>query len=283
MTVEQYFEFLQSADEFIRWQNEGVESQRFIYSPEYQLERLRRMANMIADFSAGGGNNIPRDHLFSMPVGDFERSIKTTFGLDNIEDLDFDKSEGTLYNIWALIYKVIATTKFNPDTADGFSFIWKDEKYTIKKLARDHFTGMALPPELSVQEAVEVLDLRKKSDALLASKKHDPKNINWERFHKQLAILALKDGEVLPDDDLTMETWVSKRAAHFIGIDAQTALQVDFFLAGPFGLLRNTLTAITFSTPLAQRQLKTQRPGASSKPKTKPSRRGSGSGGSISD
>jgi hypothetical protein len=250
ITVEQYCEFLQGADEFIRWQNQCVENDQFVYDSAYQLERLRRMMSMVADFSATSPHPIPAAELFRMPAGDFEASLRQTFGLDDISGFDFDTSEATLYNIWALIYQIISDTKFKSSTADGFSFVWKAETYHIKKLAKDRFTGLVLPPDITVQEAVEILELRKKTDSLLQAKKHEAKNLKWELLHRQLAILALKEGEELPADDLEMEKFVSARAANFIGIDAQTALTADFFLAGRLGLLKATLTVNTFLIPL---------------------------------
>lgn len=273
ITVEQYCEFLQGADEFVRWQNQGVEDEKQVYDSAYQLERLRRMMNMVADFSATSANPVPASELFRLPAGDFEQSLRRSFGIDSVDDFDFEASEATLYNIWAIIYRVISNTKFRPDTVDGFSFPWKGDTYHIKRMNQDRFTGLTLPPDITVQEAVEVLELRKKSDMLLQAGKHESKNLKWELLHRQLAILALKQGEELPTDDLEMEKFVSARAAHFIGIDALTAIQADFFLAGRLGLLKATLTAISFSIPPDHRTWKTQKTGANLKRKTKPLRK----------
>lgn len=250
ITVEQYCEFLQGADEFIRWQNQCVENEQFVYDSAYQLERLRRMMAMVADFSATSSTPIPASELFRMPAGDFEKSLRVTFGLDDIAAFDFDASEATLYNLWALIYQIITNTKFKSSTADGFSFPWKGETYHVKRMNQDKFTGLTLPPDITVQEAVEVLELRKKADTLLQTKKHESKNLKWELLHRQLAILALKQGEELPVDDLEMERFVAARAHHFLGIDAETALRADFFLQGRLGLLKATLTVSSFLIPL---------------------------------
>lgn len=162
---------------------------------------------------------------------------------------------------------------------DSFSFQWKGERYTVKEMNRDRMTGRELPPSLSVQEAVEVLELRRKSNALIEAGKYETKNIKWELFHRQLAILALRDGETLPGDDLEFERFVSERAAHFVGIDAATALRVDFFLAGVCGLLRATLTASISSTLQAPQTSAKPRRGASSNRKTRRLPAGSASAG----
>lgn len=45
-----------------------------------------------------------------------------------------------------------------------------------------------------------------------------------------LSILCRRDGEQLPFEDSARELWIQDRAKHFEGIDAATALNVDFFL-----------------------------------------------------
>jgi len=49
-------------------------------------------------------------------------------------------------------------------------------------------------------------------------------------YLKLLSVLTRLDGEKLPADDSTRESWIQNRAAHFQDIDAATALNVDFFL-----------------------------------------------------
>lgn len=52
----------------------------------------------------------------------------------------------------------------------------------------------------------------------------------YSKYLKMLAIICRKDGEQLPFDDAEREAWINERAMHFKGIDAQTALDIDFFL-----------------------------------------------------
>jgi hypothetical protein len=247
ITVEQYCEFLDGVSDFIGWQNGQLEAGADLLSPAYQLERLHRMAQMVQDFCTVMPGAPTLDQLFSMPVGDYMKSLRETFQIDSLDQLDLEKSEATLYTLWANIYKVVAQAAL-VSTSGTISFEWKGEMYYLKEAGRDRMSGLEIPPDLTVHEAVEVLELRRKSQSLLDSKKYAAKNIRWELFHRQLAILALREGETLPDDDLAFERFVSDRAANFIGIDAETALKVDFFLAWQFGLLRTTLTAITSST-----------------------------------
>lgn len=258
ITVEQYCEFLDGVSDFIGWQNSQLEEAADLLSPAYQLERLHRMARMVQDFCTVMPGAPTLDQLFSMPVGDYMKSLRETFQINSLEEVDLEKSEATLYTLWANIYKVVAQASL-VSASGNISFQWKGEKYTLKEAGRDRLTGQELPPDLSVHEAVEVLELRRKSQSLMETGKYARKNIQWELLHRQLAILALKDGEVLPEDDLAFEHFVSDRAANFIGIDAETALKVDFFLAGHFGLLRTTLTLITSSTLRVRKARRTRK------------------------
>lgn len=52
----------------------------------------------------------------------------------------------------------------------------------------------------------------------------------YTTFLKSLAILARRDDERLPFNDSEREAWIQNRALHFSEIDAQTALNIDFFL-----------------------------------------------------
>ena len=81
-------------------------------------------------------------------------------------------------------------------------------------------------------------------------------------YLKTLAILRRKDGEVLPFSDSEREVLINERVKHFsginiqtgarvdFGIDAQTALDVDFFLTGFLEFYGKTLPAIGFLSRL---------------------------------
>lgn len=59
----------------------------------------------------------------------------------------------------------------------------------------------------------------------------DPKgNEAFGLYLRLIAILARKKGEHLPFDDAERQTFIENRAASFKTINAETALQVDFFL-----------------------------------------------------
>lgn len=52
----------------------------------------------------------------------------------------------------------------------------------------------------------------------------------YSMYLKMLAILCRKEGEHMPFEDAQREAWINDRAVKFRGINAQLALNIDFFL-----------------------------------------------------
>ena len=78
-------------------------------------------------------------------------------------------------------------------------------------------------------------------------KEGDPNgSLLYSMYLKMLAVICRREGEHLPFDDAQREAWINDRAVHFRRIDAQTALNVDFFLTGTLGIFDNTLPAVGF-------------------------------------
>lgn len=67
--------------------------------------------------------------------------------------------------------------------------------------------------------------------ALETERAGDPSgSLLYSMYLKMLAVIARREDEQMPFDDGERETWINDRAHHFKGIDAQTALNADFFL-----------------------------------------------------
>lgn len=63
------------------------------------------------------------------------------------------------------------------------------------------------------------------------AKRGDPDgSLMYTMYLHLLAVLLRKEGEKMPIGDADRERWILDRVAHFQGIDAQTALNLDFFL-----------------------------------------------------
>lgn len=63
----------------------------------------------------------------------------------------------------------------------------------------------------------------------------------YSMYLKMLAVICRRDGmdEQMPFDDAEREQWINDRAMYFRGINAQTALNVDFFLTSILPIYEN--------------------------------------------
>lgn len=108
-------------------------------------------------------------------------------------------------------------------------------------------------------------------------------SIIYSMYLNLLALLLRKDGEQLPVDDGERAAFVDARAAHFQQIDAQTALNVDFFLLNTSGGSESGHPAIgSLSRPmfdlLAATRLRAAKPAPKPNRKTRRSLAASGGG-----
>lgn len=73
-------------------------------------------------------------------------------------------------------------------------------------------------------------------------------SLMFSMFLRTVAILCRKDGEKMPFNDGEREQWIDERTRHFMRLDTQTALNVDFFLANILGNSKNPPIAAGFLT-----------------------------------
>lgn len=94
---------------------------------------------------------------------------------------------------------------------------------------------------------LRILKAAEKTVATETERQGDPDgSLLYSMYLRTLAVLARKEGENMPLDDAQRERWINDRAFHFQEIDAQTALDVDFFLTNILNACGNTLPAIGF-------------------------------------
>lgn len=107
----------------------------------------------------------------------------------------------------------------------------------LQRLIEEQLRTANLPFDMSNKfNGFQTLELEKAGDP--------DGSLIYTTFLKSLAILSRKDGEKLPFNDSEREAWIQNRALHFSEIDAQTALNIDFFLT-------NTLQNFGNVTPVA--------------------------------
>lgn len=157
--------------------------------------------------------------------GDYDQ-----IALDNVESVS---------GLYAYLLHLIGSYKPKLKQDAVAQFEYKGERYFLSGTSLSSVAGVQLNA-LNVIEAVEAFEVKNRINNAM-SENGDPKGELWftEYLHI-LAILARKEGEQLPLDDAERLAFISNRAAHFMDIPADIALDVDFFLLT--GLLLSKVT-----------------------------------------
>lgn len=205
VTLSQYIDFLVAIRDF---RNEGV-------------NEAAVMARAVAAFVGCD----PVELAAAKFGGDYEQ-----VALDNVESVS---------GLYAYLLHLIGTHKPTVTQDSVAKFEYKGEQYFLSGTALSSVSGIQLNA-LSVIEAVEAFEVKNRINNAMSAD-GDPKGELWftEYLHI-LAILARKEGEQLPLDDAERISFISDRAAHFMDIPADIALDVDFFLLT--GLLLSKIT-----------------------------------------
>lgn len=179
---------------------------------------------------------------------DLEQLAKAKVGniYTEVENLD-----DTLRSLYGYISNLI--TSFEPAlrTELDHKFTYQGQEYLIPIMRTvPLITGVVLP-DLSVGEAVESLEVLRTLD-LVTKENGDPEGSErFTAYLKLLAILARKEGEKLPVKDAERERFIRERLIHFQGIDAKTALDIDFFFKNLLGNSKPTNSITGFFTARA--------------------------------
>lgn len=97
------------------------------------------------------------------------------------------------------------------------------------------------------ERRLQVMQAAEKLVNIETERAGDPNgSLLYTMYLKMLAVICRQEGEHLPIDDAQREAWINDRAVHFRRIDAQTALNVDFFLTNTLGIFDSTLPAVGF-------------------------------------
>ena len=155
--------------------------------------------------------------------------VKGDLGALPVGSIDDDMLEnpslmGVFSHVIDMVTNYDASRRIVPDV--GFFFDYKGDVYGISpERAKSYITGIAY----STVEAIELLE----SDRLLSQKiaeTADPQGaLSFEMDLRKLAVLARKDGDVLPLQKDEREAWIDARAKHLQDINADVALDIRFF------------------------------------------------------
>ena len=146
-------------------------------------------------------------------------------------------------------------------------FDYQGERFSIPTLAMSTLANLPmLPPDLETGEGIEAYEIRR------IAMRNIPEDVDGSHLYSYylhlMGVLCRKEGERLPVGESDVNRFVEERAAHFTGIDAGTALDVDFFLASLTPPFARTLAAVGFLSnhvfglvqAIQKRQRKKQKP-----------------------
>lgn len=208
-------------------------------------QKNRYIAKALVPLSAFYGINLGR--MLDLDVADLldaDGEVSTRRFTDHIKRLgkkgiqiDVDSLENTVLELFAL---VDAACKYTGEdrTETDHTFQFKDTDsdqtvtWTIPYWITSKLSGSQRPTKISVMQAVEVLDLKRKSVKVKEPKGQEG-SARYSQYLRTLAMLARKEGEedgFLYESETELETFLEERAAHFREIDMKTAYDVIFFL-----------------------------------------------------
>ena len=107
-----------------------------------------------------------------------------------------------------------------------------DPTGALRKSIMDAANEEANALEVGNRDKVRILNAAERRAEYEIEKAGDPDgSLMYSRYLRLLAVLCRQENEKLPFDDAERQAWISERMVFFRQIDAQTALDVDFFLS----------------------------------------------------
>lgn len=186
---------------------------------QFQYEYVKALIDCIKAFDIEGVENAK--------FGDLHKHLD---GLRKAEELDIDKTEGTLITLYANIFKVI--DKYDRPMVnlnEDFSFVYKGDTYTIPGGYVDAVTGQQNFAPFTTAQVVEALQVWSQYDK---HRRNDPRgNFLFTSILYLLACFALPPNEEFPDNDKDIERFINERVKLFQDIPLSVGLDVlHFFL-----------------------------------------------------
>lgn len=146
------------------------------------------------------------------------------------------------------IAKIIADYKPEIRTTIGGIFTYQGYEYNIPAIRVSAIGGMPILPDISVLEAIECHEIQREAATQASISGDADGNLLYSMYLKLLTLLCRRGNETLPLNDAERDNWINDRMLDLKGIDAQTALDVAFFLANTIQHFGQTPAVVTFLT-----------------------------------
>jgi len=243
VSLNDYCEFMSQVIPFQKWLSELPENTNLL-TPQIQWQYIQKMIKCLSAFS---GEDFGA--FYGVELGDYIEHINSFVNSDKSATVDLQATADSLFRIYELCWYVMAGYKGQYFSQD-YTFTYKGEQYIIQGIQRSSLTQELLPPNVTVQEALEVLDLKRKIDA----SDMPLENKLFGKFLRVMGAIARKEGEQLPVGDIECKRFIEERATHFQDIDAKTALDIDCFFFGRWKLVEQMISILSYGMPLSQQK-----------------------------
>lgn len=146
--------------------------------------------------------------------------------------------DGGLSSLYGYIGKLVGASKPELRSQESAFFSYKGQRFQIPFIAQQAIAGDVLLPDIEVVEAIEAAEIQRVTYQSLKTIVVEPATrdqrggLYYSMYLRLLAVLARKEGDRLPTLEAERERWINDRAVFFQEIDAETALDLDFFLRG---------------------------------------------------
>lgn len=142
--------------------------------------------------------------------------------------IDYEQAEHSIISIFNLTYKAIKDAKPNLRTTDYFEY--KGEKFVFPTIWKDVLYGNENFNSPSVKQFIELL--QNQANYISSIKDLNKRDINavnhlFTKYLTDLAYLLLKEGEIVPVNEVECKKFISSRMDFFMDIDLQAAIDIE--------------------------------------------------------
>lgn len=200
----------------------GVDYEGALGDPDYTGPNpIVQMARAIGEFCG-----VPLDTVLRAKLGEVYHEET---GLD-----------GGIRSLYGWLVRAICTYKGVPRTGESCEVTYNGQDYEIPYITAAALGGTPLLPTVETAEAVEAYETVRVYEDMNKTDDDAQGNRAFARYLRTLAVLLRKPGERLPTEPGDRERFIQERMVEFQGIDAKTAVDVDFFLLNTSTLSEKT-------------------------------------------
>lgn len=190
----------------------GVDYEGALGDPEHAgLNPIVQMARAVGEFCG-----VPLDKVLRGKLGE---AYHEEAGLD-----------GGIRSLYGWLVRAICTYKGVPRTGESCQVRYNGQDYEIPCITAAALGGTPLLPTVEAMEAVEAYETIRLYEEANKADDDAQGNRAFARYLRTLAVLLRKAGERLPTEPGDRERFIQGRMVEFQGMDAKTAVDVDFFL-----------------------------------------------------